>query len=395
MTPHEQAEALYEALATGDADALDRLLHKDFRGRVADGMPFGMGGEHKGVAAMRDDVWWTIGKHFRVRAVPEAMTVDADGKLIVTGRYRGTARSTGNEVDAALVHILEFADGRISALTQLTDTQRWCAALQAEPRAKYVELELEDGLATLTLNRVDANNAINQDLVDDLHDAVLTLPAMPELRALLIRANGAAFTPGGDIKVFASVAPEALADTILPMIRPFHAALHELSKLDVPVVAAVHGSAAGGGLGIALVADVVIAAEGTKFATGFAHIGLTGDGGCSYFLPRLVGTRRAFELYYDNRVLDAAEALEWGLISKVVAPDELTRTAADYARKLADGPTKSYAGMRGLLRGSPTATLEQQLRSEYEAMGRSARTTDAADAMRSFVAKQRPTFRGR
>lgn len=395
MNPQELATALYEALATGDAEGLDRLLHSDFRGHVADGMPFGMGGEHKGVAAMRDAVWWTIGKHYQAKAVPTTMTSDNDGRLVVSGRYVGAARKTRKPLDAAFVHILEFDDGRISSLRQLTDTARWHDALLPDPRPKCVTCTVSDGLAILTLDRVEADNAINQDLVDDLLDAVLALPSTPGVRALLIRANGRAFTPGGDIKLFASVPPEALAETILPMVRPYHVALLELSKLAVPVVAALHGSVAGGGLGIALVADVVIAAEGTKFATGFSKIGLAGDGGVAFFLPRLVGTRRAFEMYYDNRVLDAAEALDWGLISKVVPRELLGSEAENYAKKLASGPTLAFSEMRANMRRASTATLEEQLTAEMEAMGRLTNSSDATGAMSAFVAKRNPEFSGR
>ena len=395
MNERELVTALYEALATGDAERLDNLLHNDFRGQVADGMPFGMGGEHKGIAAMRDEVWWTIGKHYAAQAVATTMTPDDEGRLVVSADMSAPRVRLSKPLDAAFVHIFEFADGRIHTLTQVTDTERWHEAVRPEPRSSYVTCEVSDGLATLTLNRVDADNAINQDLVDDFHDAVMPLASVPGLRAVLIRANGPVFTPGGDIKLFASVPPEALTETILPMVQPYHVALLQLSKLAVPVVAAVHGSVAGGGLGIALVADVVLAAEGTKFATGFSKIGLTGDGGCAFFLPRLIGVRRAFEMYYDNRVLDAAEALDWGLISRVVPSEALESAAEQYARRLASGPTLAFAEMRAHIRRSATATFEEQLSAELEGLRRSTRTSDAVGAIASFVAKQRPVFHGR
>lgn len=388
MHGEKLVRALYDALAAGDAAALDELLHPEFVGQAAVGLPFGLGGTYRGVDAMRDQFWWQLGRHFRVRAIPDTFTATADG-LVVAGTYAGKARASGLPLEAAFTHVISFRDDRISALAQLTDTQLWHAALV---RRKYVTCELSDGLAIVTLDRVEAANAIDVDLVEDLLVAVREVSSLSGLRALLIRANGPAFTPGGDIKLFA--ASDSLADTILPMVRTFHTALLQLANLDVPVVAAVHGAAAGGGMGIALVADVVFAAEGTKFATGFAKIGLAGDGGCAYFLPRLVGTRRAFELYYDNRVLDAAEALDWGLISKVVPPESLQQEAESYARRLAQGPTAAFAEMRAHIRRAPTASLAEQLQAELEALGRITRTDDAAEAVAAFVNKTRPIFKG-
>jgi 2-(1,2-epoxy-1,2-dihydrophenyl)acetyl-CoA isomerase len=213
------------------------------------------------------------------------------------------------------------------------------------------------------------------------------------MRALLIRASGPTFTPGGDLKLFA--AADSLPATVLPMVETYNEALLGLSRLAVPVVAATHGAVAGGGLGLALVADVVFAAEGTKFAAGFAKLGLTGDGGCAFFVPYLVGTRRAFELYYDNRVLDAREALEWGLISKVVPADNLRADAEAYARNLATGPTVAFAEIRAHIRGAATASLADQLRAEYRAMEVATATDDARAAIAAFIAKRGPVFRGR
>lgn len=381
--------ALYDALAIGDSARLGELLHSDFEGQTAEGMPFDLGGTYRGVEAMRDRFWWQIGRHYRVRAVPQTFAATDEGGLVVSGVYSGSARTTGRTLTASFVHTFGFQDNRIQQLTQETDTVRWHEAL-AE---KYVTCTLSDGLAILTLDRGHASNAIDEQLVGDLLEAVRNLSVLDGMRALLIRANGPAFTPGGDIKLFAS--SDSIPDTILPMTEAYHVALLALSELAVPVVAAVHGAVAGGGLGLALVADVVFAAEGTKFATGFAKIGLSGDGGCAHFLPRLVGTRRAFELYYDSRVLDAAEALDWGLISKVVPADSLRSDAEAYARRLANGPTVALAEIRAHIRRASTATLAEQLEAEIDALGRATRSQDAREAIGAFTRKAVPVFRGR
>jgi 2-(1,2-epoxy-1,2-dihydrophenyl)acetyl-CoA isomerase len=174
------------------------------------------------------------------------------------------------------------------------------------------------------------------------------------------------------------------------MTTGYHAALQILDSLEVPLVAAVHGAVAGGGLGLIYVADVVIAAEGTRFATGFSGLGLSGNGGGTWFLPRLVGMRRAAELYFGQRVLDADEAAAWGLISHVVPAADLAAVSERTARQLAGGPTRAFGEIRALLRRAHEASLSDQLQAETRALSRTAGTRDAARAIDSFMAKSRP-----
>ena len=269
------------------------------------------------------------------------------------------------------------------------------AAYQARPRPPaMVEFSVADGLAVIRLNRPAARNAIDQALVDDLAEAVQRCAADAAVRALLICANGPAFTVGGDVAVFAKAGPDELPGDLRRMTTRYHAALQILDRLEVPVVAAVHGVAAGGGLGLIYVADVAIAAEGTRFATGFSGLGLSGDGGGTWFLPRLVGMRRAAELYFGQRVLDADEAAAWGLISRVVPAADLAAEAERTARQLAAGPTRAFGEIRTLLRRTHEVSLDDQLRAETGALSRTAGTRDAARAIDSFMAKSRPEFRG-
>jgi 2-(1,2-epoxy-1,2-dihydrophenyl)acetyl-CoA isomerase len=160
------------------------------------------------------------------------------------------------------------------------------------------------------------------------------------------------------------------------------------------VVAAVRGAVAGGGLGLIFVADVVIAAAGTKFAAGFGGLGLSGDGSGTWFLPRLVGARRAAEFYLEQRVLAADEAASWGLITRVVPAAELAAEAERTARQLAAGPTRAWSEIRTLLRRSAETSLGDQLAAETAAQCRTAGTRDARHAIASFLAKTRPAFDG-
>ena len=261
--------------------------------------------------------------------------------------------------------------------------------------ARRAELTVEDGLARLRLVRPEAGNAIDPEMVDALRSASEDCTAAaPELRALLISAEGRAFSFGGDLHYFAA-RPERLAEELDAMIGSYHVALGLLGELPVPIVCAAQGGAAGGGLGLLWVADVVIAADDLKVAAGFPRLGLSGDGGSSWWLPRLVGMRRARELLIGGRVLSAEEALEWGLVSRVVPRDRLEAEALAVAHELAAGPTVAYGELRALLAGSFSVDLAEGLRAEWEAMVRTGDTADAPEGIAAFVEKRTPRFEGR
>jgi 2-(1,2-epoxy-1,2-dihydrophenyl)acetyl-CoA isomerase len=170
--------------------------------------------------------------------------------------------------------------------------------------------------------------------------------------------------------------------------------LRILSRIAAPIVTAAHGAVAGGGLGYVYAADLVVAAEGTKFVTAFAALGLSGDGGGTWHLPRLIGARRAAEAYLRNRPIEDVEALRWGLINEIVPADELRGRATAVARELADGPTRGFARMRALLRESWHNDLSTHLHAETEALRHTGDTSDAAGAITAFATRRRPEFTG-
>ncbi|MEU7812834.1 enoyl-CoA hydratase-related protein [Pseudonocardia sp. NPDC049154] len=385
------ARRLYSALAEGDRAVLDEILAPDFVGRLADGMPFGVGGEHEGPDAMRREGWGGIARHFTARAEPAAFADLADGRLLVTGRYTGFGRAGGGPVDAAFAHVLTVTDGRISALEQYTDTARWQAAA---PRYSTLTLDVADGLATLRLDRPKQNNAIDAAMGHDLAVASTALAEDPTVRAVLLAGNGPMFTAGGDIDVFTGTPAADLPDTLRRMIDDYHFALDRLTSLDAPVVAAVHGAAAGGGLGLVCAADIVVAAEDAVFATGYGAIGMTSDGGNTWYLPRLIGLRRTQELFLTNRRLTAAEALDWGLVTSVVPADEVEDTATRLASRVAAGPTRSYGAVRRLLRQSFDSGLRDQLAAERQSIVDAARTSDTLEGVIAFTEHRRPRFTG-
>jgi 2-(1,2-epoxy-1,2-dihydrophenyl)acetyl-CoA isomerase len=389
------AQQLYRALAAGDREALSTLLHPGFVGHATDGLPLNMGGRHDGPEAMRRDLWWTIGRHYKVEAQPEDFGVLDDGRLFVAGHYRGEGRASGRRLDAAFIHLIGFAaDGRIASLRQLTDSAAWVYALGDDVPLHTIDYSVTDAVATVCLNRPADRNAIDMRMAEETLEVARRIAADNAIRAVLICGNGPALSVGGDIDYFSSGAADQFGALLARMTTPFHEAFRVLSRIDVPIVTAAHGAVAGGGLGYVYAADLVIAAEGTKFVTAFAALGLSGDGGGTWHLPRLIGGRRAAEAYLRNRPIEATEALQWGLINEIVPAEELRDRAEAVARELANGPTRGFARMRGLLRDTWRNDLSTQLQAEIEALRHTGDTADAARAINDFAEKRRPEFTG-
>ncbi|RZT84257.1 2-(1,2-epoxy-1,2-dihydrophenyl)acetyl-CoA isomerase [Pseudonocardia sediminis] len=389
--PAELARRLYDALAGGDAETLDALVDPAFVGVLADGMPDGAG-THDGAEAMRRDGWGAIGRGFRARAEPERFLELADGRLLVTGRYTGSGRRGGTTLDAAFAHLLTVDGGRITHLEQYTDTARWRDA--ASPFTTLT-LTITDGVADLRLNRPDDGNAIDVAMARDLREAATLIAEDDSVRVVLLRGNGPMLTAGGDIGLMSGTAHAELPTLLRRMIDDYHLALERFAAIDAPLVVGVRGAAAGGGLGLVCTADYAVAATDAVFAVGYGRLGLTADGGNTWYLPRLVGMRRAQEMFLLNRRLTADEALEWGLLNRVVPADDVDTEAEAVARTIAAGPTRAFGGMRRLLRTSYETPLGEQLHAEKTAIVDVAATDDAAEGIAAFAQRRRPGFTGR
>jgi 2-(1,2-epoxy-1,2-dihydrophenyl)acetyl-CoA isomerase len=260
--------------------------------------------------------------------------------------------------------------------------------------AEPVLLDVDaDGLARLTLHRPDAANAIDLATAEALEDAASALRDDHTVRAVLLTGAGARFCAGGDVRSFAE-AGDDLDRALAQILRPLHTAVDALAQLDAPVVAAVQGSAAGAGLSLVAGADVVLAAASTKFVMAYTGIGLVPDGGSTWYLPRVVGLRRALDLALTNRALSAEEACEWGLVSRVVPDDDLEAEALALARSLAAGPTRALGSAKRLLRDSLSRDLEAQLAHESELMVIAGESDDGREGVAAFTEKRPPTFRG-
>jgi 2-(1,2-epoxy-1,2-dihydrophenyl)acetyl-CoA isomerase len=250
--------------------------------------------------------------------------------------------------------------------------------------ADRVSLTVDDGLAEFRLVRADAHNAIDRRMAEAMREAALQARDDASVRALLITADGPSFTVGGDIGYMAGHADD-LSGELRRMITPFHEALAALDELRVPVLTAAQGPIAGGGLGLLYVADTVLLAPDARLVSGFIQLGLSGDGGGTFHLPRLIGRLRAAEFVAQGRTLDAATAVDWGLATRVVDGD-LQQAAAGLARELADGPTAAYGAQRELTRTPPA---REALAAELATMLRLAEGDGPRAAMTRFAARAR------
>ena len=252
---------------------------------------------------------------------------------------------------------------------------------------------VRDNVAHITLNRPEAANSINEDMGKDLMHAALRCDEDPEIRAVLISGAGKIFSGGGDLKAF-SAKGNQLPYHVKEITTYLHAAMSRLTRMDAPVVAAVHGAVAGAGMSIAIACDIVVAAESTRFMVAYTRAGLVPDGSSTYFLPRIVGLKRALELTLTNRMFSAQEALQWGLVTRVVPDKELLSQANAIAVQLAAGPTRAYGISKRLLHSGWAETLETQMENESQGIANIARTADAREGITSFLDKRPAKFKG-
>lgn len=251
--------------------------------------------------------------------------------------------------------------------------------------------EVRQGVAFITLNRPAALNTLDVELVAELASAALQCDQESDIRAVVLSGAGRAFCGGGDLKTFVAHG-ENRSRYIKQVTADLHSAISRFARMDPPVIAAVHGAAAGGGMSLACARDIVLAAETARFTLAYTRIGLTLDGSSSFFLPRIVGHRRALELALTNRTLSAAEALEWGLVTRVVPDAELKTGAEALARRLASGPTEAFGATKRLLHLSWSESLETQMAHESAMISALSATPQAEEGMAAFLEKREPKF---
>ena len=265
--------------------------------------------------------------------------------------------------------------------------------MSSQARYETLGYEVEAGVATLTLNRPQAANAIDMTLGRELMDAVTRSDADASVRAVLLTGQGKMFSGGGDLASFAKYGDD-VGRALRELTGYLHVSVSRLLRHRAPVVVAVNGVAAGGGMSLALAGDLVLAAESARFTMAYTKAGLVPDGGATHVLTRLVGLRRAQELIFTNRLLSAQEALSWGLITRVVPDAELAGEAHKLARTLAEGPTRAFASVKRLLVSSSTESPEAQMELESQAIARAAEESDGKEGIGAFLAKRAPVFKG-
>ena len=252
--------------------------------------------------------------------------------------------------------------------------------------------EVEGGVATLTLNRPAVLNALNLALKSELAERIAELGRRRDVRAVVLTGSGRAFCSGGDIREMD--AGRTPADTRERLLALHRSIFTPLATLEKPVIAAVNGVAVGAGLSLALACDLVFAAERASFGAVFSRRGLVPDSSAAFHLVRFVGVARAKELAFSGRVVNASEALQLGLVQRVIADVELLRETQAYAATLAQGATVALGLTKRLLDLAPGSSLEAMVEHEIGAVIQAVGTADHAEALRAFGEHRTPVFNG-
>ncbi len=251
--------------------------------------------------------------------------------------------------------------------------------------------ERKDKVAFVTLNRPAVATGINFQMSEELVKVAEHCRDEAPVRAVVLSARGKFFCAGGDLREMSSYGEDRM-DRVKALADNLHKSISIFCRMDAPLIVAVNGVAAGGGFSLSITGDMVIAAESASFTMAYTRAGLSPDGSSSYFLPRLIGLRRAQEMAFTNNVLSAHQARDWGLINRVVGDEDLADEAAEMAARLADGSARSHATLKKLFLRTWNNDLESQMDEEADGISKCLGSADGLEGIQAFLQKRKPNF---
>jgi 2-(1,2-epoxy-1,2-dihydrophenyl)acetyl-CoA isomerase len=249
-----------------------------------------------------------------------------------------------------------------------------------------------ENILIINLNRPEAYNALNLDMMKMLSESLSNAAANASVEGILLTGSGKAFCAGGDLKWIYQQADGA-ASVLYQLAPQFHVSITAIRRMEKPVVAAINGIAAGGGFSLALACDFRLMAQSASLRQAYTSSGLSIDGGGSFALPRLLGLARAMEVMAFDNAISSSQALEWGLVTKVVPDDDLRPEALAMLQTITHGSLHSFAWSKKLMTDSLNHTLEEQLELERQGIRDCAAHPDGQEGLRAFVEKRKPSFR--
>lgn len=256
---------------------------------------------------------------------------------------------------------------------------------------QHLLVNVEDGIMQLTLNRPESLNAFSPDMIDGMKEALNEAKQNDEIRVVTLSGAGRAFSAGGDVKGMGEGTPSVVYEHI----GRLNELILQMTDLEKPIIAVVHGFCAGAGVCLAMACDQIVAAQDSKFVLSFSRVGLISDGGGLFFLPRTLGTFRAKELLFNAEPISAEKAQSWGMVNFVYVTDELREKALAYAGKLAQGPSRAYGLIKRIANRALTADLKEILEVERTTQGITATSEDHKEGVAAFKEKRNPVFKGK
>jgi 2-(1,2-epoxy-1,2-dihydrophenyl)acetyl-CoA isomerase len=281
--------------------------------------------------------------------------------------------------------------GTLASNENHDNARQTSAAREDAMTEPLVRLDIRSGIANIRLNRPDRLNALDVPLADALLDALARVDADPSVKAVTLTGEGRAFMAGGDISLFHKSAENASREAA-GLIAMFHQIIRLIRRMKPPVIAGVQGAVAGGGLGLALACDLVIAADNASFVPAYTRIGTSPDGGTTWSITRLIGQRRALEWIMLGDPMSAADAATIGLINRVVAAEKLDGEIAALAQRVAAGPAFAFASVKRLVHQARSNSFDEQLEAEREGFIAAARTKDFREGIAAFFERRPPVF---